>query len=687
MKRIFTVCTLCALLVCSLLLYGCAEKTRRADADYTVRILLPDSEEYQFHGARIVETDAEVGELSTERYLDVRPGQSVQFAITAAEGLRVISTKDNISYADGFLTVENVRVPTTLSVEVEPIPSYIYKLEINDANGSVTSSLSSGESALESTAITLTANVKEKQAFLGFSKGNYLQLGGELLTEEETYTFPLMENTTVYANFSDWSLWRLNYHANGGKTADGDGDMLFDGYSESFYYCPNTRPDKGFFTREGYVLTGYNTKADGSGTYYGLGWNVIMPESGIVDLYCQWEKAADASDFEYKSDDKGVTLTGYKGNHDYLVIPETIDGKPVTTLASDAFKNASFTEVYIPRTVTEVDHRSFNACGALRKVYFSDSVKTCYDDSFYKCTAFKTLVPQATEYPHGDSDINFTYQVNYERLITRTNKIMLIVSGSCNVYGLTAKDVEDALNNEWDIITYSTIASTPATMYAEIGFHYMDKDDVLIFTPEASPNGHPWGTNYWEYYVWQIFEGAYDAIPLIDISNYTKVFSSFASYNQTRGKTSEKSYEHRSEHINEYGEYATFRPAISPGSPWVKWNMDVFFTDQNVKNYNRMLAQAKEIGLQPMIGWLASVSEAALVSDARIRENQLAYMSRAEELYDAYFFGDIKDYVYAREYMHDQAMHLNTAGAAVRTQQVIKDIKAALIDQGMYKED
>ncbi len=686
MKRFFTLCAVCLLLSGALLLSGCAE-TQPADTDYTVRVLLPDSDEYDFHGSQIVENGVGVGEISDQKYQDVRPGQSVRFAITAADGLRIISKTDGIFYEDGFLTVENVRVPTTLSVELEEIPSYTYTLEINDSHCTVSSSLESGKSAREGTSVTVKANLKEKQAFLGFSKGNYLQQGGELLTEDETYTFPLMANTTVYANFSDWSLWRLNYHANGGKTADGNGDVLFDGYSESFYYCPNTRPDKGFFIRDGYILTGYNTKADGTGTHYGLGWNVIMPESGIVDLYCQWAKTADASEFEYESSDKAVTLTGYKGEADYLVIPETIDGKPVTTLSSKAFHNESFSEVYIPRTVKEVDHKAFSECASLQKVYFSDSVKVCYDDSFYKCDSFKTLVPQATEYPHSDSDINFTYQVNYERLITRTNDIMLIVSGSCNVYGLNAKDVEDALQNEWDIITYATIASTPATMYAEIGLHYMDEDDVLIFTPEASPYGHQWGTNYWEYYVWQIFEGAYDAIPLVDISNYTKVFSSFASYNQTRGKTREKTYEHRSEHINEYGEYATFRPAINPGSPWVKWNMDVFFTEENVKNYNRMLAAAKEKGLVPMIGWLASVSDKALVPDARNRDNQITYMNRAAELYDAYFFGDIKDYIYQREHVHDQAMHLNTAGAAVRTEQVIKDVKAALIDLGLYKED
>ena len=686
MKRFSSVCLSLILMLFALFALGCTAP-QKAQREYTVRVLLPESDAYDFFGAQILENGAPLGELSDTRILDVRPGQSVRFAVTEKPGTRLSFDNENLTFENGFLTLSDVRVPVTLEIFVDPIPTYTYNCLVNVDGANVISSVESGGKALENTTITMTAIPSEKQIFLGFSKGNFLREGGELLTEEETYSFDLVRNTDVYANFEDWSLWRLNYHRNGGKTADGTEETLFDAYAESFYYCPNTRPDKGFFTRDGYVLTGYNTKPDGTGQYYGLGWNVIMPESGVIDLYCQWEKAADASLFEYTVLRNSVSITGYTGDDTRLIIPETIEGKAVTTLSQDAFLNASFREVYIPKSVRTIDHNAFNRCTALEKVYLSDSVKICYDDSFYNCPALRTLVPEATEYPHSDNDLNFTYQVNYERLITRPGKIMLIVSGSTNVYGLTAKEVEDALDNEWDIITYATVASTPATMYAEIGLSYLDADDLLILTPEASPYGHPWGTNYWEYYVWQIFEGAYDAIPLIDISNYTKVFSAFSTFNQTRFKTREKSYEYHSEHLNEYGEYATFRPAIKPGSPWVKWDMDVFFTEENVENYNRMLTAAKEEGLTPMIGWLASVSEEAMLPEARIRENQLAYMNRAEELYDAYFFGDIKDYIYEPKYVHDQAMHLNTLGCEVRTKQIIKDIKAALTDLGLLRED
>ena len=48
------------------------------------------------------------------------------------------------------------------------------------------------------------------------------------------------------------------------------------------------------FSREGYVFTGWNTKADGSGTAYEVGSSLDSVKDRIT-LYAQWEPAEDAS--------------------------------------------------------------------------------------------------------------------------------------------------------------------------------------------------------------------------------------------------------------------------------------------------------------------------------------------------------------------------------------------------------
>ena len=591
---------------------GCADTSKDAFGR-TVRVILPENDKFEYLGTQLFENGEWSDELVDSRVVDIPSGGSVRFAVSLDENMTIEVEGDNVTYADGYITASNVRIPTTIDVlvrstEIAPKPK----------------------------------------------------------------------------------LWKINYHANGGAVSsenDNGTGIIQDTIDESFYYCPNTRPDKSYFTRDGYVLMGYNTKSDGSGDYHGLGWNIVMPENGIIDLYCQWAKVSDVSKFTYTQVGRTAQITGYNGNDDFLVIPESINGLQVTALKENAFKNIPSKEVYIPKTVKTIASNAFYNCPSLCKVYMSDSVIACNDNSFSACQKLKTLLPQATEYPHADNIINFTYQVNYERLITRKNNIMLIVSGSCNVYGLTAADVEKSLDNRWDIITYSTIASTPCTMYAEIGLHYMDENDILIFTPEASPRGHQWGTNTWEYYVWQIFEGAYDAISLVDISNYSLVFSSFSSYNTLRANTKEQSYEIYSEDLNEYGEFATYRVPKANENPWIKWNISAFFTDNNVNNFNRVLDSAKAKGIQPMIGWLACTNTYSLTNEAKNRQNQLEYMMIAEQIYHAEFFGDIADYIYDPKYVYDSAMHLTTEGCEIRTKQVAKDIREALIELGIIEEE
>lgn len=681
MKRLKFAAAACGLLLAAAWFCGCGTVSDN-DTDYTVRVLLPEGEGYTFLGSQLVEDGEGVGELIDSRILDVRPGQSVRFAVELGEWMVFDFEDENVSYADGYITVENVRTPVTVDATVRVGEKYVFSYNTNNKTDCVASTAVSNTFLLEKTDVTLSADVPEGQKFLGYSTGNFLDRGGKLICAETEYTFTIVEDTVLFANYEGYSHWELTYHANGGKGKD-----ITDTVDDSFYYCPNTRPDKNYFTREGYILTGYNTKPDGSGDYYGLGWNVIMPESGKIDLYCVWEKAADASDFTYSVKGNNVTITGYSGNAEYLVIPEKIESSSVTAIAAKAFSDASFREVYIPKTVTSISSKAFNECRKLEKVNLSDSVTKCYDDSFFNCTAFKTLSPQATMYPHADSLINFTHQINYERLITRENDILYIVSGSTNIYGLSAARLEDALDNRWDIITYSTVASTPNALYAEIGLNFLDEDDILLFAPEASPAGHQWGTNFWKNIGWQLFEGAYDAIPLVDIRNYTKVFSSLASYNQTRAKTKEKTYEIFLTDFNEYGEHITYRKTGDVTNPWIKWDEATFFTDENVKNLNAVIDDANARGISTFIGWLACTTEHTLLAEAKDRNNQLHYMNRAAELYHADFFGDLADHIYPAHCVYDSAMHLTSEGCVLRTAQVIEDVTEAFLAAGLIKED
>ena len=66
------------------------------------------------------------------------------------------------------------------------------------------------------------------------------------------------------------------------------------------------------------------------------------------------------SGFTYISTSQGITITGYdqtvyRRSEDYIIkIPETIDRKPVTVIADNAFENLYVEELYLPNTIIKI---------------------------------------------------------------------------------------------------------------------------------------------------------------------------------------------------------------------------------------------------------------------------------------------------------------------------------------------
>lgn len=88
---------------------------------------------------------------------------------------------------------------------------------------------------------------------------------------------------TLYAQWTP-DKYTVRYHANGGTGQMTDQEMT--------YGTEKPLIAKGF-TRDGYEFTGWNTKADGSGTTYGdkeVVKDLTSENGGTVNLYAQWSK-------------------------------------------------------------------------------------------------------------------------------------------------------------------------------------------------------------------------------------------------------------------------------------------------------------------------------------------------------------------------------------------------------------
>ena len=90
--------------------------------------------------------------------------------------------------------------------------------------------------------------------------------------------------------------------------------------------------------------------------------------------------------------DGNVQLDSYEGKDLHIVIPDHYDGKPVTSIADNAFSWLSFIRsVVIPETVTTLGEAAFSWCESLESVSIPQTVKTIGEWCFIGCSSLKSI--------------------------------------------------------------------------------------------------------------------------------------------------------------------------------------------------------------------------------------------------------------------------------------------------------
>lgn len=117
-----------------------------------------------------------------------------------------------------------------------------------------------------------------------------------------------------------------------------------------------------------------------------------------LDFTRLFETKANAASEEYLSFSISIATRSYsvkakdKSIEGDIVIPDSYNGKPVTSIASSGFSGCDgITSVTIPNSITSIGYHAFGGCTNLTSVTIPDSVTSIDSSSFSNCTSLPSI--------------------------------------------------------------------------------------------------------------------------------------------------------------------------------------------------------------------------------------------------------------------------------------------------------
>ncbi len=600
------------------------------------------------------------GGEGTETTTEQTPGTTASTSETT--GTNTTATSETETTATTEATTGNTEVTppavetTAYDIESVKVGSFV-TLQYNAASAEVTWEVKKGVGSRET--VTLTATLRDDYLFDGWSEKDAIVNGQTAKSTELTYSFTASSELKVYCNTS----MQVVYHANGGTALR---DTEIDTFSAVFYQNPNTLPEQGYFAREGYLLTGYNTKADGSGEDVSLG-SKVTGGKGKIEVYCIWEKYTDASAFETKSVRDGLAITAYTGTDETVVVPAEIDGQAVVCIAKGSFQKSTVTRVVLPSCVKTIENAAFENSQQLTTLVLFDTVTSINDRSFTGCKALTTMRINATTelvnewYACGSAKI--------DRLIwAKDKKKIIIIGGSGSLYGYDCSVIDEALNGEYEIINFGENANISALVYFDLIEDFVGEGDIVLWCPE--PGSYTLGATSCSSRFWEFRNSDYDFTKYIDLRNYDNFFSSFASYANALAYKKYRAYDSLSSSMTPYGDAMSDRT----------WNGNLFSY-----SFNQQLPA--EFELADLFESIASKGASIFFSFAAMQESGIENVSEKDlaryesmilSLGNITSISDYQNCIYQDDMFWDSAWHLTDEGATERSKHVAEDLKKAL---------
>lgn len=475
----------------------------------------------------------------------------------------------------------------------------------------------------------------------------------------------------------------ITYHPNGG-----DGETFTEIYDRKVHTRPNTAT--GGFSRAGYTLTGWNTAPDGTGTRIGLGSRADADNLGLT-LYAQWAEWNDPSDFRW-IEGTGITVTGFSGSGETVVIPAVIDGKPVTGIAHQAFMGCPARQVVLPETMERVAAGAFENC-AVESVMLFDSIAEIRNDSFRNCPDFRTVQINAAELPSGYGyRKESAYADKLDLLIGAAGQRKFVCYGGCSMwYNLDGGMLEEALNGEYTVINLGLNGLANSAVQMQMMMPYLEEGDILFHTPElasATQMMRRLSMNEKDDVFWCGVENNYDLLTAVDVQSVPGLLDSFCTYLERKDGACAYSDQYLDSfgraYLDEWGGIpfereetaAMLSDPVEMAESCIRWEAMAALREY----YDRF----RERGVRVYVGY-ACVNLDALPEEQQGNGETVDNLFReaVAQMEGAVLISRLSEYLYRNGDFYDTNYHLLSDAARENTARWIRDIRMQMAADGL----
>lgn len=541
----------------------------------------------------------------------------------------------------------------------------------------------------ESAEFTLTFDYGLSLASTDYPGKTHTQTNGKAVTLTlEQVMHPTRVTMNLTRNYVE-----LTYHSNGGVSLHTTQDAITQTCALNNHTRPNTDTGTDLFAREGYTLVCWNTKADGTGTRVGLGSRVSVP-SGDLDLYAQWARWDPETDYHYILEGDTVTITGYLGNRDPIVVPEQIQGFDVTAIATGAFQNASAQTVILPKSMDVVEQSAFQNCTFDTLVLY-DNIISISDGSFDSCDNLHTLYLNAIEAPFGYVYRKEScYADKVDLLINAQGHEKLVFYGGCSMwYNLDGFLVYRELGEDYVIINMGLNGTVNSLVQMQIIGRLLEDGDVFFHTPELSSRQQMM-TNIQmldtDKSLWCGLENNYDLFAYVDMTSLDGVFDSLCAYLDRKDQRTTYGAIYTGDEEQPYmdvtGSVPFFRNSTQDDLG------DFVFLDPDRIDDASMARLKRVYDWYQAIGVRIYVSYACVNLDA-VPEDQLDNLSQVEATFreaieamdGPVLISHLEEFVYHNNDFYDTNYHLRTEQTRQNTMIWLRDLLSQMERDGLYE--